>query len=228
MNKYQELALTQFWAPDLQLSTGHISSNCADTSTGQNKLYHSSLHSWASLSFTKLTTLAPLSTYSVIILCHSSLLPTRLPGCCFYHLQTPHADCFLQSHVLSFSAIIWLFVAPWAVVRQAPLSLELSRQEYWSGLPFPSPGDLPNLAIKTASLASPALAGGSPSSLHLVTWTYCGKGCDLRQAFHLLSSVSQPPVIRQSHVTCCDYMKMTLMTFTPKHPKEPLYNLFFS
>ena len=39
---------------------------------------------------------------------------------------------------------VWLFVTPWTVVCQAPLSMEFSRQEYWSGLPFPSPGDLPN------------------------------------------------------------------------------------
>ena len=38
--------------------------------------------------------------------------------------------------------------------------MEFSRQEYWSGLPFPTPGDLPDPGIKTASLASPALAGG--------------------------------------------------------------------
>ena len=37
---------------------------------------------------------------------------------------------------------------PWTVARQAPLSTEFSRQEYWSGLPFPSPGDLPNPGIK--------------------------------------------------------------------------------
>ena len=37
--------------------------------------------------------------------------------------------------------------------------LEISRQEYWSGLPFPAPGDLPNPGIEPASLASPALAG---------------------------------------------------------------------
>ena len=42
---------------------------------------------------------------------------------------------------------------------QAPLSMEFSRQEYWSGLPFPPPGDLPYLGIKPASLTSPALAG---------------------------------------------------------------------
>ena len=46
---------------------------------------------------------------------------------------------------------------PWAVALQAPLSMRLSQQEYWSGLPFSSPGDLPDPAIGPAS---PALAGG--------------------------------------------------------------------
>ena len=51
-------------------------------------------------------------------------------------------------------------MTPWTVALQAPLSMEFSRQEYWSGLPFPTPEDLPNPGIKPASLASPALAGG--------------------------------------------------------------------
>ena len=42
---------------------------------------------------------------------------------------------------------------PWTVARQAPLSTEFSGQEYWSGLPFPSPGDLPNPGIEPRSLA---------------------------------------------------------------------------
>ena len=57
--------------------------------------------------------------------------------------------CIL-SHVL-------LLMIPWTVAHQGPLSIGLSRLEYWSGLPFPSPGDPPNLAIEPAS---PALAGG--------------------------------------------------------------------
>ena len=48
----------------------------------------------------------------------------------------------------------------WTVACQAPLSMEFSRQEYWSGLPFHTLGDLPNPGIKPTSLASPALAGG--------------------------------------------------------------------
>ena len=50
----------------------------------------------------------------------------------------------LLSHVL-------LFVIPWTVAYQAPPSMEFSRQEYWSGLPFPSPGDLPNPGIEPRS-----------------------------------------------------------------------------
>ena len=44
-----------------------------------------------------------------------------------------------------------LFVTPWTVVYQALQSMEFSRQEYWSGLPFPSPGDLPNPGIEPGS-----------------------------------------------------------------------------
>ena len=53
-----------------------------------------------------------------------------------------------------------LFATPWTVAHQAPLSMEFSRQGYWSGLPFPPPGDLPDPGIKPESLAFPALAGG--------------------------------------------------------------------
>ena len=54
---------------------------------------------------------------------------------------------------------IRLFVAPWTVACQAPLSMKLSRQEYWSGLPFLTPRYLPNPGIEAASLVSPTLAG---------------------------------------------------------------------
>ena len=48
--------------------------------------------------------------------------------------------------------------SPWTIACQAPLSMKFSRQEYWSGLPFPIPGDIPNPGIEPASLTSPALA----------------------------------------------------------------------
>ena len=46
---------------------------------------------------------------------------------------------------------VQLFVTPWTLARQAPSSIGFSRQEYWSGLPFPSPGDLPNPGIEPRS-----------------------------------------------------------------------------
>ena len=54
---------------------------------------------------------------------------------------------------------IWFFVILWTVSLQAPLSMRFSRQKYWSGLPFPPLGDLPNPGIEPASPVSTALAG---------------------------------------------------------------------
>ena len=52
---------------------------------------------------------------------------------------------------------VQLFATLWPVVLQTPLSMEFSRQEYWSGWPFPSPGNLPDPGIELETLASPAL-----------------------------------------------------------------------
>ena len=53
------------------------------------------------------------------------------------------------------------FETPWTVAHQVPLFMEFSTQEYWNGLPFSSPGDLPELGIKPVSLVvSPAMVGG--------------------------------------------------------------------
>ena len=56
------------------------------------------------------------------------------------------------------SSCVQLFTTPWIVAHQASLSIEFSRQEYWSGLPFPSPGDLPNPGIEHGS---PSLQAGT-------------------------------------------------------------------
>ena len=53
---------------------------------------------------------------------------------------------------------VQLFTNPWTVAHQAPRSMEFSRQGYWSGLPFPSPRDLPNPGIEPVSPVCPALA----------------------------------------------------------------------
>ena len=62
--------------------------------------------------------------------------------------------------MLSCFSRVRLFTAPWAVTHQALLSMGILRQEYWSGLSFPSPGDLPSPGIELGSLTSPALADG--------------------------------------------------------------------
>ena len=66
------------------------------------------------------------------------------------------------------------FVTPWTVAHQAPLSMGFPRQEYWSGLPFPPPGDLPDPGIEPGS---PALAGRNLGtdiviSLRLLEYSY--------------------------------------------------------
>ena len=61
--------------------------------------------------------------------------------------------CVCMLHMLSRFSRVWLFVTPWTVAHQAPLSLGFSRQEYWSGLPFPSPGDLSDPGIEPRSPA---------------------------------------------------------------------------
>ena len=61
----------------------------------------------------------------------------------------------------SLQVCLILLQTPWTVAYHPPLSVEFSRQEHWSGLPFPSPGDLPDPVIEPVSSVSPALVGRS-------------------------------------------------------------------
>ena len=72
--------------------------------------------------------------------------PSMLP--CLPRTATMETACMLR-HFSCF----WLFSTPWTVACQAPLSMGFSRQEYWSGLPSPPPGDLPDLEIEARSSA---------------------------------------------------------------------------
>ena len=77
---------------------------------------------------------------------HSSLRHSAFMSLC----------CAVLGHFSCFQ----LFATLWTVARQAPLSMGFCRQKYWSGLPCPPPGDLPEPGIEPESLVSPALAGG--------------------------------------------------------------------
>ena len=68
---------------------------------------------------------------------------------------------FFNVLLLSHFSRVRLFTIPWAVACQAPLSMGFPRQEYWSGLPCPLTGNLPNSGIKAESLMSSVLTGGS-------------------------------------------------------------------
>ena len=76
------------------------------------------------------------------------------------HSMFPDDDMVFPVCMLNYFSHIQLFVTPWTVAQQAPLSMKLSRQEYWSGLPCPPPGDLPDPGIKPGSFTSSVLAGG--------------------------------------------------------------------
>ena len=107
--------------------------------------------------------------------------------------------------VLSRCCCVWLFVTPWTVALKAPLSMEFSRKKYWSGLPFPSPGNLPNPRIKPRSsafqadslplihLGRPIYAAKCISSLFLLIATNC------HQLMVLISGFFYFPVVRKQY-----------------------------
>ena len=86
--------------------------------------------------------------------------------------------------MLSRFSLVGLYVTLWTGAHQAPLSVGFSRQEYWSELVRPPPGDLPNPGIKGASLMSPALAGGlfTTSATWEAVLAYLGKPSSPLQA----------------------------------------------
>jgi len=85
------------------------------------------------------------------IICPHSLSQKRVNSGFKFRLRTCMLSCFTH---------VWLYATLWTVACQAPPSMRFSRQEYWSGLPCPPPGNLPNPGIKPTSLTSPAVAGG--------------------------------------------------------------------
>ena len=73
-------------------------------------------------------------------------------------------------HVHAPCCHVRLFVTPWPVAHQAPLSMGFFWQEYWSELPFPPPGDLPNSGIKPTSPVFPEWSGGFFTTEPLGKW----------------------------------------------------------
>ena len=76
-------------------------------------------------------------------------------------------DCESEKLKVKSLSHVRVFATPWTVAHQAPLSLGFSRQEYWSGLPFPSPGNLPDpgIELRSPTLQEDALTSEPPGTL---------------------------------------------------------------
>ena len=99
--------------------------------------------------------------------------PFSLHNPCLKHNEKFRLDCWrswehmvhrwkihvMHAWILSCFSCVWLFATLWTVAHQAPLSMEFSRREYGSELPYPPLGDLPYPGIELGSLTSPALVG---------------------------------------------------------------------
>ena len=95
---------------------------------------------------------------------HFNFIFIQFPGCWGQKSDTYLCICVcVRAHARSQAQLhshVQLFATLWTIAHWAPLSIEFSRQEYWSRLPFPTPGDLPDPRIEPVSLMSPAFAGG--------------------------------------------------------------------
>ena len=80
--------------------------------------------------------------------------------------QAPGRTFPLPHYCAQPPSCVQLFATPWTVTCQAPLPMGFFGQQYWNGLPFPSPGDLPHSGTKSKSLASPALQAESTAEPH--------------------------------------------------------------
>ena len=130
---HQTVLRTPAWRPPVQLSSDTIYVEIAADSIGE-VLSPTRLHSTSDTN------------------CKPKLLPVLWLTSCKSEVLTisPTQDAKVKVKSLS---RIRLFATPWTVAYQASLSMGFSRQEYWSGLPFPSPGDLPNPGIEPGSPA---------------------------------------------------------------------------
>ena len=124
-------------------------------------------------------------------------------------MQSKQSECVcMLSHVQ-------LFVTSCTAARQVRLSMEFSRQEYWSGLPFPSPGDLPNIAIELVAFLSPALA----SRFFTISATWTEFRMKQTEMFHLPNSTYFE--VKKQHNYITTHIELTMI----KSHKLPIRNV---
>ena len=122
--------------------------------------------------------------------------------------------------MLSRFSRVRLFATLWAVASQAPLSMGFSRQEYWSGLPYPPPGNFPYSGTEPVSLMCPALQAGSLSS------EPSGKPLELPNNPAIPLMGVHPEEIRTKRDACTPMFIAALLTIarTRKQPRCPSEN----
>ena len=114
------------------------------------------------------------------------------------------------------------FATPWTVALQAPLSMGFSRREYWAGLPFPFPGDLPHPGIELTCLKSPALAGR-----FFTTGTTCKAPGNHLWSLLFPQSYTLPLILPPNHIKNqsislhlpCPFFKLSYCQHSPKDPE---------
>ena len=126
--------------------------------------------------------------------------------------------------VLSLFSHVWLFVTLWTIVHQAPLSVEFSRQEYWSGLPCPPLGDLPYPGIEPMPLMSPALAGGIFTTS--TTWEATFWGYSKPNAY--ITDTSSPFLITLNRCPCLQLCRENEVHSCPPPRNTGFLPLFLS
>ena len=126
---------------------------------------------------------------------------------------------------------VWPFLTPWTVAHQVPLSMGFSRQEYWSGLPFPPPGDLPNPALAgsfltTSTPRKPILntvmyvcQSQSPNPSHIPHFPLGIHKCSLHLCLYfcfankLICTIFLDSTYKQYHTICFSLLKTSKEKF---------------
>ena len=140
----------------------------------------------------------------------------------FLNIIGLHKLNFAQTEVKSVSRV-WLFVTPGTVAYKAPLSMEFSRQEYRSGLPFPSPGDLPDPGTRVSCIAGRSFtiwATREAPNLGLTIYKTLFSGFTFHKPYHFLYPLLWSSILKS-------HLKVRLTSFTllkmQFHSSYPFY-----
>ena len=164
------------------------------------------------------------------------LTSSDLSGACSVTSFRPNLSNHVLLHtlccMLSRFSRVQLFATPWTAAHQAPLSMGFSRQEYWSGLPCPPPGGLPDPGIESSSLMSPALARGFfttsatwEAQLHTLSRSKTVASKPLHTLLHYSSACGISSIhcticsIQCKHETCCRLLWGGKGTFSVLSPR---------